>query len=131
VTQIVTAEDFVVGIFAILALRERKNFTLGETELDARFESAFEDLVQHENTLDVKPDFTFYVDPMHGDSEALRDTVLAARDRDVVELRNPTFKRVTILLDDERANRYLAKSPVTREFLERLVDRHFNGIGIG
>lgn len=128
VKQIVTAEDLVVGILAVLALRDRKQFTLAETELDTRFEKAFEDLMNHETDLGVTPNFTFFVDPMHGDSESLRDTVLAARDRDIVELRNPTFKRMTILLDEHRANRYLAKNPVSRAFLEGLVDRHFDGI---
>jgi hypothetical protein len=129
VTQILTAEDFVVGIFAILALRDRKNFTFGETELDARFEEAFEDLVANEAGLNVRPNFTFYVDAMHGDSESVRETVLAARDQGVVALHNPAFNRVTILLDEKRANRYLAKNPMKRGFLEKLVDRHFDGFG--
>ena len=127
-SHIVTSDDFVAGVFATLALRGQKHFLMSDTELDSRFEKAFEDLVAHETELSVSPNFTFYVDELHGDSVSLRDAVLAARDRDIVELKNPTFKRINILLDDARARRYIERNPLPSQFLEEIVDRHFSNV---
>jgi hypothetical protein len=126
--HIVTSDDFVAGVFATLALRGQKQFQMSDTELDSRFEKAFEDLVAQEGELNVTPNFTFFVDELHGDSVSLRDAVLAARDRDIVELKNPTFKRINILLDDARARRYLERNPLPAAFLEKIVDRHFSNV---
>lgn len=127
-SSIVTSDDFVAGVFAMLALRGRKQFQMSDTELDSRFERAFEDLMAHETELSVTPNFTFFVDELHGDSVSLRDAVLAARDRDIVELKNPTFKRINILLDEPRARRYLDRNPLPSSYLESIVSRYFSDI---
>jgi len=126
--HIVTSDDFVAGVFAMLALRGQKQFQMSDTELDSRFEKAFEDLMAHETELSVTPNFTFFVDELHGDSVSLRDAVLSARDRDIVELKNPTFKRINILLDEPRARRYLDRNPLPAAFLEKIVSRYFSDI---
>ena len=127
-SHIVTSDDFVAGVFAMLALRGRRQFQMSDTELDSRFERAFEDLMENEDSLNVTPNFTFFVDGLHGDSVSLRDAVLAARDRDIVELKNPTFKRINILLDDGRARRYLERNPLPSTFLEKIVTQYFSDI---
>jgi hypothetical protein len=126
--NIVTSDDFVAGVFAMLALRGQKQFQMSDTELDSRFEKAFEDLMAHESELRLTPNFTFFVDKLHGDSVSLRDAVLSARDRDIVELKNPTFKRINILLDERRARRYLDRNPLPATFLEKIVSKHFSNI---
>jgi hypothetical protein len=127
-SHIVTSDDFVAGVFAVLALRGRKHFQMSDTELDSRFERAFEELIANEEELNVTPNFTFFVDELHGDSVSLRDAVLSARDRDIVELKNPTFKRINILLDDGRARRYIDRNPLPSAFLEKIVTRYFDDI---
>ncbi len=100
--HIVTSDDFVAGVFAMLALRGQKQFQMSDTELDSRFEKAFEDLMAHETEL--------------------------SGDRDIVELKNPTFKRINILLDEPRARRYLDRNPLPAAFLEKIVSRYFSDI---
>jgi hypothetical protein len=124
--KILTSDQFVAGIISILALEGRKHFVLTDTELDQRFEKAFEDLVAREEEFCVIPDFTFFVDPMHGDSVCLRDTLLAAKEKELIALNNPTFRTFDVKLDSKRAESYLSKIPLPRPFLEEIVARHFS-----
>lgn len=123
--NIVTADQFVAGLLSILALRNQKSFLLKDSELDQRFENAFEDLVAKEGSLGVTADFTFYIDPLHGDSVSLRETLLAAREKELISINNPTFHTMEIKLDESRARRYLAKGPLPENFLNEVVDKYF------
>ena len=123
--NILTADQFVAGIISTLALRGRKHFILKDTELDEKFERAFEVLVAEEATLKVIPNFTFHIDPLHGDSVSLRETLLAAKEKELIALNNPTFHTFDIKLSDQRAARYLASVPVPSTFFDRLVDKIF------
>lgn len=122
---ILTSDQFVAGIFSALALRDMKHFILTGTELDERFEMAFDDLVEHEEELGVKADFTFRVDKQHGDSVCLRDTLHAAKEKALITLNNPTFRTFDIKLSEERAQQYIKKIPLTKEFLDRVVETYF------
>lgn len=123
--DILTADQFVASIISVLALNGQKRFVLRDTELDEKFERAYEELVEACETLNVTPNFTFYIDPMHGDSVALRETLLAAKEKDLIALNNPTFHTFDVKLSNERATRYLQSSPIPREFLNTLVEHHF------
>lgn len=123
--QILTADQFVAGVISVLALRNRKHFELQDSELDEKFSLAFEELVSNEERLGVMPNFTFYVDPFHGDSVSLRETLLAAREKELIALNNPTFHTFDIKVDDVRARKYLAELPLPTEFLNGVVDRCF------
>lgn len=125
VRNILTADQFVAGIISVLALNDRKCFKLRDTELDQKFEHAFEMLVAREKDLDVTPNFTFFLDPIHGDSVSLRETLLAAKEKELISLNNPTFHTFDIRIDDERARRYLTKVPLPTEFLEDVVNQCF------
>ncbi|GAB6843198.1 hypothetical protein HNR00_002121 [Methylorubrum rhodinum] len=128
--QILTSDQFVAGVIAVLALQNKKRFILKETELDERFEKAFEELLTHEDTLKIATNFTFYVDPMHGDSVCLRDTLLAAREKALISINNPTLQTFDIKIDDDRALRYLKRIPLPRPFLTNLVNKHFGDLGV-
>lgn len=123
---ILTSDQFVAGILSVLALRKNTHFVFAETEIDARFQSAFEELCRRESELSIQPNFTFYVDPIHNDSTALRDTLLAARDKELITINNPTFRTFDIKVDEQRANRYLERNPLPRGFLEELVEKYFS-----
>ena len=123
--RVLTSDQFVAGIIAALALKGRRRFVLTETELDSKFESAFEELAASENELGVRPNFTFYVDPYHGDSVSLRETLLAAKEKELIALNNPTFRTFDVKLTEDRARRYLEKVPLPQWFLEQVVERHF------
>jgi len=124
-TKLVTSDQFVAGIVSILALKNRTHFWLTDTELDGKFERAFSDLLDAEGDYDLRPNFSFYVDPYHGDSVCLRDTLTAAKEKELVSFNNPTFRTFNVKLSPERAERYLERSPVPRELLEKMVEAHF------
>lgn len=126
--KILTADQFVAGVIAVLALQDRKRFVLTDTELDDRFQRAYEDLRQHEVEYDVKTNFSFYVDPMHGDSVCLRDTLLAAKEKELIALNNPTFKTFDVKLDARRAERYLSRTPLPRDYLFAVVNKYFSDL---
>lgn len=123
--KLVTSDQFVAGIVSILALQDRTHFWLTDTELDGKFERAFSDLLEAETEYDLRPNFSFYVDPYHGDSVCLRDTLTAAKEKELVSFNNPTFRTFDVKLSPERAERYLARNPVPRELLEKMVEAHF------
>lgn len=125
--NLVTSDQFVAGIVSMLALKDRTHFRLSDTELDGWFESAFKDLVEAEGSYQLRPNFSFYVDPYHGDSVCLRDTLNAAKEKELVSFNNPTFRTFDVKLTPERAERYLARSPIPRELLESMVEAHFPG----
>lgn len=123
--KLVTSDQFVAGIVAMLALKARTRFLLTDTELDKRFQGAFEDLLKVEEQYDLRPNFSFYVDPYNGDSVTLRDTLTAAKEKELIAYNNPTLRTFDVKLNEERAERYLDRSPFPREFLEAVVDAHF------
>lgn len=123
--RLVTSDQFVAGIVATLALKQRTKFQLTDTELDRRFESAFSGLVAAEEEHSLYTNFSFFVDPYHGDSVCLRETLTAAKEKELVSFNNPTLKTFDIRLTEERAQRYLERNPVPKELLERLVEEHF------
>lgn len=125
VTGLVTSDQFVAGIVAMLAVKERTHFLLSDTELDGKFHRAFEDLLAMEMEFDVRSNFSFYVDPQHGDSVCLRETLTAAKEKELIAFNNPTLRTFDIKLTRERAERYLKRNPLPREFFENLVDQHF------
>ena len=124
--KLVTSDQFVAGIVAVLALKERRHFSLSDTELDSKFQSAYDDLVNSEAQHELRLNFSFYVDPYHGDSVCLRDTLSAAREKKLVAYNNPTLHTFDVKLSAERAEQYLDRSPLPREFLEKVVEAHFS-----
>jgi hypothetical protein len=122
---IVTSDQFLAGVISVLALQERRKFELSDTELDRRFSAAFEDLVAREAEFSVSPNFTFNVDPMHGDSSCLRDTLLAAKENKLIALNNPTLHTFDIKLDSTRAEKYLSRGPLPRSFFSDIVQKYF------
>jgi hypothetical protein len=55
----------------------------------------------------------------------LRETLTAAKEKELVSFNNATFRTFDVKLTHERAQRYLERNPVPRELLERLVEEHF------
>lgn len=123
--RLVTSDQFVAGIVAVLALKHRRHFWLTDTELDERFEKAFSDLVEAEQDYDLQSNFSFFVDPYHGDSVCLRETLTAAKEKELVSFNNPTLRTFDVKLTEERAEYYLSRSPLPRDLLERMVESYF------
>jgi hypothetical protein len=119
--KIISSDEFVAGLMAALALRGKTQFRLDSNEIDEKFEKAYRVLIENIEALDILPAFSFERDDSHGDSAALRDTLMAARERKIIALNNPTLWTLEIKLPEERANKYLNKNPLPKEFYEGLV----------
>lgn len=123
--HILTADQFVVGLISTLALKNRKRFVFKASELDEMFLQAFEDLISREATFNIKANFTFYTDPLHGDSATLRETLMAAHEKELISLNNPMLNAFDIQLDECRAKIYLEKLPLPQEFFSEVVEKYF------
>ncbi|MGY4160759.1 hypothetical protein ACVINW_006601 [Bradyrhizobium sp. USDA 4461] len=112
-SKLITSSQFVTGLLCALKLRGVSKLRLIGSQTDAAFAQAYEDLVERMKELDVTPDFSLATDLFHGDSETLRETLYAARQKGIVSINNPSFKTVEIEVDDAEAE----------EFLRRLLRR--------
>lgn len=124
-THIVTSDEFVTLILATLAQRG-ENVQLRDTELDLSFQDAYEDLARRETDLGVSSNFTFFTDPLHGNSTKLRRAIVWARDRGFLEPEQGRrgleyFVKMSPVL----ANRFLANSSISPDFLQQIVEERF------
>jgi hypothetical protein len=122
---LVTADEFVTDLLCSLALHSKKRITLSDTMADSRFEGAFADLLAARSELDIDVDFSLAVNPYHGDSSTLRETLYDLRERGIVSINNPSFKTVTINVDDTDAEHFLGRSALPRTFIESIIEKHF------
>lgn len=122
---LVTSDEFVTDLLCELALHDVRQLTLGDTMADRRFEKAFGELVERQDELGVSLDFSLAVNPYHGDSSTLRETLYGLRERGVVSINNPSFKTVEFNLDNDDAQHFLSRSSLPKSFLEQIVSRHF------
>lgn len=123
--RILTADQFVSSVISMLALQNQKHFELQDSEFDQMFQSAYTELLEQETNLNVSVNFSFYTDALHGDSADLREALYAAREKKLISINNPTFHTFDIKLNDERAQRYLDKTPLKQEFLHDIVMKYF------
>ena len=124
-TRIVTSDEFVTLILATLKLRDERA-ELRDAELDNSFQEAYEDLASHEATLQVSSNFTFFTDPLHGNSTKLRRAIVWARDRGFLEPKQGRRGvKYSVNMSKELAQRFLDKSAIDSGFLERVVTDHF------
>lgn len=123
--RIVTSDEFVTLILATLKLR-CGNIDLLDADLDRGLQDAYEDFSLQENSLRVSSNFTFFPDPLHGNSTKLRRAILWARDRGFLEAkqdkRDTTYK---VIMSDRLANHFLTDAVVDQAFLDNVVAHHF------
>lgn len=124
---LVTADEFVTDLLCSLALHSVERITLADTMADTRFEGAFSDLLNARDELGIDVDFSLTVNPYHGDSSTLRETLYDLRERGIVAINNPSFKTVQIKVDSDDAEHFLGRSTLPRSFIEQIVMKHFVG----
>jgi hypothetical protein len=123
-----TADQFVAGVLAELALKKHSHFELPDTELDKRFEGAFIELLDRADEFEVSPIFSFFVDDFHGDSTSLRETLLSAKEKKILAFHNPTHQTFEIKLSKSQANHYLENLPLPKSFFVDVVRKHFQNL---
>jgi hypothetical protein len=124
--NVVTAEEFLSLILAVLRLRSPDQpEALSDIELDRRLERAYRRLSEAGETLGVQPNFTFYCDPMHGNSARARDAVLAALRKGMLQLERSGNLKYRLRLSQPQAQSLLARSSIEPDFLRSLVNEVF------
>jgi hypothetical protein len=124
-TRIVTSDEFVTLILATLTLRG-KDVQLRDTELDQSFQDAYEDLALSETDLGVSANFTFFTDPLHGNSTKLRRAIVWARDRGFLKPeQGRRGLKYLVKMPPNLADRFLANSSIAPAFLQQVVEERF------
>lgn len=126
-THIVTSDEFVTLILATLKLRFG-DVALLDADLDRGLQDAYEDLSLQEDSLSVSSNFTFFPDPLHGNSAKLRRAILWARDRGFLEVEAKKNQRETkyeVRMSEQLANHFLNSAAIGRVFLDGVVERRF------
>ena len=124
-TALLTSNEFVTGILCALKLRGLDHLRLAGSTTDAKFAKAYDDLISRSKELNIAVDFSLATDPYHGDSETLRETLYAARQKGIVAINNPSFKTVEIRLDKQEAAEFLDRVPLPRPYWSEIVDKYF------
>lgn len=122
--NILTADQLLIGILALLKVRGVTK-VMEDGSLDQRFERVYELLVAREQELGVRPNFTFYRNPLHGNSARLRNALLGARENGLVTATLGPAPAYELTMSDERANAYLKSSPLNRATLDELIRDNF------
>jgi hypothetical protein len=122
--NILTADQLLIGILALLKVRGVTK-VMEDGSLDQRFERIYESLIARGKELGVRPNFTFYRNPLHGNSTRLRNALLAARENGLVTASLGSAPGYELTMSDERANAYLENSPLKEATLVALVREHF------
>lgn len=123
---ILTAEDFLTLVLAKLSLTA-PGITLADVDLDRRFEEAYEALLAKENEFGVRSNFTFYRDPLHGNTAKLRDALVSLRARKLIKPADQT-RAVQLEIPADKANALLQDAPLPNEFLGTLVRTTFGDL---
>jgi len=124
--NILTAEQFLIAILAVLKVR-RIDQMPEDGSLDQRFERIYEKLIDQveKGNLNVTPNFTFYRNPLHGNSTRLRNALLAARESGLLAADVGPRPSYRLTMSEERARAYLRRSPLRADTLEGLVGEDF------
>lgn len=119
--QVVTLDDFMTGLLAGLAKRNKRLFSLRETFYDAAMKS-YRELKRWSEENGAEVQFRVAPNPYHGGAPAVRDGITEAVQRDLVSLDNPTYLRMRIKITPGIADRYLEELPGGTELYDRLTD---------
>lgn len=125
---LVTADEFVTDLLCSLTLHNVERITLADTMADGRFQGAFADLLDARAELGIEVDFSLAVNPYHGDSSTLRETLYDLRERGIVSINNPSFKTIQINVLGEDAEHILGRSTLPKSFIDRIIEKHFEGV---
>jgi hypothetical protein len=128
-----TADDFLTGLLSGLALRSWTELDVSDRRFDRALAAVYQTLLTISEASDLDIDFQISPDPIHGDSSVIQAALSVAVQGRVVGRINPSFRRLHIKLDRERANRLIDRLPggpslynrLTEEFLAQLDGRAF------
>ena len=119
--KLITSNQFVTGVLSALTLGGIKQLRLVGSRTDEMFANAYGDLVSQMSITGVVARLLLgRPDHFHGNSETLRETLYAARQKGIVSINNPSFKTIEIELTNDEADEYLSQLPLPAEYFFEL-----------
>jgi hypothetical protein len=91
-----TETDFFQGLVATLAIRGVQKISIRTENFDPVLLAVFQRLEQRAIEFDIEPDFDIILDPIHGDSQTVRDILAAAAADGLVSFDNPEYQDIEI-----------------------------------
>ncbi len=110
-TARLSANNFMVGLLAALALEKQSPISIRGDRFDAAVEVAFDRLTEVAQKKGINPVFRIRVDKFHGDSVTVRDAIYNAVQRDVISLDNPEYPDIRLKLNQWEAEKILHDMP--------------------
>lgn len=119
-----TADDFILGLFAALMRRNVPTVSMREERFYEAIEASFKRL---QELLAADPDlvelsFRIKLDPLYGDSAVVRNALNAVVQRTFLSLDNPEFVTIRSKLTDRQAERTIDHLPGKPEWYAELAD---------
>ncbi|WP_157571846.1 hypothetical protein [Nocardioides alkalitolerans] len=119
-----TADDFVLGLFAELTRRHTATVSMREKGFYAAMKASFDRLQELLAASPGQVEMTFRVklDPLYGDSAVVRNAINAAVQRTFLSFDNPEFVTIRSKLDERQASATIDHLPGKREWYSELAD---------
>jgi hypothetical protein len=126
----ISADDFFTGFFAALAIKRCKTVSRRGEAFDRALAETFVEFQKRAAQMDIDLGFRIRLNPIHGDSVAVRDGIAGAARRDLVSLDNPIYQNIRLKLSEEEGYKLLANLPGGKELfpdlIESFLDRYEN-----
>lgn len=119
-----TADDFVLGLFAELSRRHTVTVSMREKGFYAAMKASFDRLQELLAASPGQVEMTFRVklDPLYGDSAVVRNAINAAVQRTFLSLDNPEFVTIRSKLNERQASATIDHLPGKPEWYSELAD---------
>lgn len=119
-----TADDFILGLFAALTRRHRPTVSMREANFYEAVQASFrklEELAAKEpDVVDVA--FRVKLDPLYGDSAVVRNAINAVVQRTFLSLDNPEFVTLRSKLDETEAMEAISHLPGRPDWYQKMAD---------
>jgi hypothetical protein len=107
----ISADDFFTGFFAALAVKRCKTVSRRGLAFDRALAETFAEFQKRAAEKDIDLGFRIRLNPVHGDSVAVRDGIATAARRDLVSLDNPIYQNIRLKLSEDEGHELLARLP--------------------
>ena len=120
-----SADEFFIAVVAALKLSGQSAVDIN-TDLDQAFERIYNAVRDRAKENCIHMPFRIKINPAYGDSTFLRELIDAGSKNNVVDVANPSFKRMRPKLTDDQAGFFLARLPIDRAWFQELVAAQFD-----
>jgi hypothetical protein len=119
--QRLTANDFFTGLFSALKLRGESSFSIRDDRFDRVIKELYDEFDKRADDAGVELGFRIKPHPIYGESKTVRTALSAAAQNRIISFDNPEYLDVRIKLDEDEANRKLARLHVQPGLFEDLA----------